>query len=96
MVNPDQGFCLEPFHLPMISHATGAEEHTFLLPFRRSKIFDQKFRPCEAISTNPWLDVFLGPSFEVKKQVDIHKEDIQHVTADSPSYGRRKNKVLGI
>ncbi|HEY3386603.1 MAG TPA: hypothetical protein VGK46_08845, partial [Saprospiraceae bacterium] len=51
----------------------------------------------DAIATNPWLNVFQWTQFcDVEgKQVDIHKEDIQHVTADlSLQAFEGGNKVL--
>ncbi len=58
----------------------------FLLPLAGAKSLSTAFyEPWrEAIAQNPWLNVFQWTQFcDVEgKQVDIHKEDIQHVTAD--------------
>jgi len=58
----------------------------FLLPLAGSKSLTTEYlEPWrEAIATNPWMNVFQWTQFcEVEgKQVDIHKEDIQHVTTD--------------
>ena len=73
----------------------------FLLPLAGAKSLTEEYLGPwrEAISTNPWLDVFQWTQFcEVEgKQVDIHKEDIQHVTADlSLQAFEGGNKVLVI
>ena len=58
----------------------------FLLPLAGARSLSKDhYEPWrEAIATNPWLNVFQWTQFtEVEgKQVDIHKEDIQHVTGD--------------
>jgi DNA polymerase-3 subunit delta' len=58
----------------------------FLLPLAGAKSLSSDYYPQwrEAISTNPWLNVFQWTQFsEVEgKQVDIHKEDIAHVTSN--------------
>ncbi len=58
----------------------------FLLPLAGAKSLSTAFyEPWrEAIAKNPWLNVFQWTQFcDVEgKQVDIHKEDIQHVTSD--------------
>lgn len=58
----------------------------FLLPLAGAKSLTEEHlvQWREAISANPWLNVFQWTQFaEVEgKQVDIHKEDIQHVTSD--------------
>ncbi len=58
----------------------------FLLPLAGAKSLSTAFyEPWrEAIATNPWLNVFQWTQFcDVEgKQVDIHKEDVQHITSD--------------
>lgn len=58
----------------------------FLLPLAGAKSLTTEYLSSwrEAISTNPWMNVFQWTQFaEVEgKQVDIHKEDIQQVTSD--------------
>jgi DNA polymerase-3 subunit delta' len=58
----------------------------FLLPLAGSKSLSTEFYEQwrEAVATNPWLNVFQWTQFtEVEgKQVDIHKEDIMHVTSN--------------
>ena len=58
----------------------------FLLPLAGAKSLSRDhYEPWrEAIAANPWLNVFQWTQFsEVEgKQVDIHKDDIQHVTGD--------------
>jgi DNA polymerase III subunit delta' len=71
----------------------------FLLPLAGAKSLTEAYlEPWrEAIAQNPWLNVFQWTQFcEVEgKQVDIHKEDIQHVTADlSLQSFEGGNKVL--
>ncbi len=71
----------------------------FLLPLAGAKSLTEAYlEPWrEAIDRNPWLNVFQWTQFcEVEgKQVDIHKEDIQHVTADlSLQSFEGGNKVL--
>ncbi len=71
----------------------------FLLPLAGAKSITTEFLEQwkEAISTNPWLDVFQWTQFcEVEgKQVDIHKEDIQHITTDLCMHSfEGGNKVL--
>ena len=57
----------------------------FLLPLAGAKSLSTAFyEPWrEAIAENPWLNVFQWTQYcNVEgKQVDIHKEDIEHVTA---------------
>lgn len=71
----------------------------FLLPLAGAKSLTSEYlvQWREAILTNPWLNVFQWTQFaEVEgKQVDIHKEDIQHVTSElcMQSFEGR-NKVL--
>lgn len=71
----------------------------FLLPLAGAKSISTAFyEPWrEAIATNPWLNVFQWTQFcNVEgKQVDIHKEDIQHVTGNlSLQSFEGGNKVL--
>jgi DNA polymerase III subunit delta' len=71
----------------------------FLLPLAGAKSLTSEYLDHwrDAIATNPWLNVFQWTQFcEVEgKQVDIHKEDIQHVTADlSLQAFEGGNKVL--
>jgi DNA polymerase-3 subunit delta' len=71
----------------------------FLLPLAGSKSLSIEYygQWREAMSTNPWLDVFQWTQFgEVEgKQVDIHKEDIQQVTSELCLEAfEGKNKVL--
>jgi DNA polymerase III subunit delta' len=71
----------------------------FLLPLAGAKsLSTEYYEPWrEAISSNPWLNVFQWTQYcEVEgKQVDIHKEDIQHVTSDlSLQAFEGGNKVL--
>ena len=71
----------------------------FLLPLAGSKSVTTEYLEHwrDAIATNPWLNVFQWTQFcEVEgKQVDIHKEDIQHVTGDlSLQAFEGGNKVL--
>jgi DNA polymerase-3 subunit delta' len=71
----------------------------FLLPLAGAKsLSTEYYEPWrEAFHTNPWLNVFQWTQFcEVEgKQVDIHKEDIQHVTQDlSLEAFEGGNKVL--
>src|SRR5687767_3644713 len=58
----------------------------FLLPLAGAKSLTEEYLEQwrEAVSTNPWLNVYQWTQFcDVEgKQVDIHKEDIQHVTSD--------------
>lgn len=58
----------------------------FLLPLAGSKslTIDNMTPWKEAMTANPWLNVFQWTQFcdMEGKQVDIHKEDIQHVTSD--------------
>ena len=58
----------------------------FLVPLAGAKsLTEQYLEPWrEALVKNPWMDVFQWTQYaEVEgKQVDIHKEDIQHVTGD--------------
>lgn len=58
----------------------------FLLPLAGAKSLSTDYYDTwrEAITTNPWLTTFQWTQYcEVEgKQVDIHKEDIQHVTAN--------------
>mgnify|MGYP000907533599 FL=1 len=73
----------------------------FLLPLAGAKSLTNEYlEPWrEALATNPWLDVFQWTQYcEVEgKQVDIHKEDIQHVTGDlSLEAYEGGNKVLVI
>lgn len=73
----------------------------FLVPLAGAKSLTTEYlEPWrEALSTNPWLDVFQWTQFcEVEgKQVDIHKEDIQQVTGDlSLEAYEGGNKVLVI
>ncbi len=71
----------------------------FLLPLAgsKSKTIEYLEPWKDAIKTNPWLNVYQWTQFcEVEgKQVDIHKEDIQHATGDLclQSFEGR-NKVL--
>ncbi len=71
----------------------------FLLPLAGSKSKSIDFYPAwrEALSTNPWLDVFEWTRFcDVEgKQVDIHKEDIKYATGQlSLQAFEGGNKVL--
>jgi DNA polymerase-3 subunit delta' len=71
----------------------------FLLPLAGAKSLTAEYLDYwrDAIAANPWLDVFQWTQYsEVEgKQVDIHKEDIQHVTADmSLQAYEGGNKVL--
>lgn len=71
----------------------------FLLPLAGAKsLSTEYYEPWrEAISSNPWLDVFQWTQYcEVEgKQVDIHKEDVQHVTGElSLQAFEGGNKVL--
>ncbi len=58
----------------------------FLVPLAGSKSITTEFLDHwrEALTINPWMNVFQWTQFcDVEgKQVDIHKEDIQHVTAE--------------
>ena len=71
----------------------------FLLPLAGAKSLTSEFLEHwrDAIAANPWLNVFQWTQYsEVEgKQVDIHKEDIQHVTSDlSLQAYEGGNKVL--
>ena len=71
----------------------------FLLPLAGSKSLSTDYYPQwrEAITTNPWLNVFQWTQFcDVEgKQVDIHKEDIQQVTSHLALQAYEgRNKIL--
>ena len=58
----------------------------FLLPLAGAKSLTEEYFGVwrEALSANPWLNVYQWTQFcDVEgKQVDIHKEDLQHVTSN--------------